>query len=308
MNRRKIKIGSRGSRLALVQAEYVKARLAGLNPGIEFNIMIIATSGDKDRRTSLEKMADIGVFVKELEEALADRRIDLAVHSLKDMPTIVPPELILVATTEREDPRDALVTRGETLAGLKLGAVIGTGSLRRSVQISRFRNDVEIKSIRGNMDTRLRKVSEGELDGLIVAAAAMARLGLLDKITEYLAPEYFVPSVGQGALGIEIRRSDEDIAAMVSGINHLPTWQAIVAERSFLEALGGGCRAPIAALAEVHNGAITISGMAASEDGKLMKKAMLTGAAVSAEDLGRQLASDILRQGAGKFLPEVKKE
>ena len=224
---RRIVVGSRGSKLALIQAEFVAAKIRETNPDIEVGISQVVTKGDRNRHVQLDQMADIGVFVKELEEALLDGRIDLAVHSLKDMPTQIPSGLYLAAVTERLDPRDVLVSRGKRLVELAPGARIGTGSLRRAVQLGASRPDLEACSIRGNVDTRLQKVSSGELDGVILAAAAMFRLGWKDKISEYLPLEHFVPAVGQGALVIETRYGDEEIAKLISPLNHLPTWQRV---------------------------------------------------------------------------------
>jgi hydroxymethylbilane synthase len=201
---RRIVIGSRGSKLALIQAESVAARLRELDSHIEVTLSKIVTKGDRERHTRLDQIEGIGIFVKELEEALLDGRIDLAVHSLKDVPTELPQGLYLAAVIERLDPRDVLVSRGETLAELAPGARIGTGSLRRAAQLTACRPDLEACRIRGNVDTRLRKVADGELDGVILAAAAMERLGGKDRVSEYLPLDIFLPAVGQGALTIEI--------------------------------------------------------------------------------------------------------
>ena len=261
---------------------------------------------DRDRFTQLDRMDSIGVFVKELEEELLDSRIDLAVHSLKDMPTLMPAGLHLAAVTERLDPRDVLVTRGELLEELTPGARIGTGSLRRSIQLSKQRPDLKVQSIRGNVDTRLRKVAQGELDGVVLAAAALIRLDWQEKITQYLPTEQFLPSVGQGALVIEIRRDDEEILELVSQINDIPAWQSTSAERAFLSTLGGGCRAPIAALASVDGGILRMTGMAASQDGVKVLHDSIEGEASSAEQIGETLAQKLLGMGAALFIAEVK--
>ncbi len=300
-------VGSRGSRLALIQAEFIADKIRRVNPQLDVTITKITTHGDRDRRTHLDRMTGVGIFVKELEEALLDGRIDLAVHSLNDVPTEIPPGLALVATTERLDPRDVLITRGKTLAELAPGAKIGTGSLRRAAQINQYRSDLEICQIRGNVDTRLGKVNDGEIDGLISAAAAMARLGWEDKITEYLPAEHFVPAVGQGALAIETR-SDNEIIEALSPINHLPTWQAITAERAFLLALGGGCRAPIAALGTVDGETLKLSGMAADISGQKIVRHTLEGKTLSPEEIGNRLAEKMLEMGAAKFFDEAKAE
>jgi hydroxymethylbilane synthase len=302
--RTKLIIGSRGSKLALIQTESVAAAIKEKYPQLEIVINKIATSGDRDRVTSLDRM-DVAVFVKELEEALLDKRIDLAVHSLKDVPTETPQGLHLIAVREREDPRDVLVARAK-IDELPAGSKIGTGSLRRSIQLARYRPDLKAVSIRGNVDTRLRKVVSGEIDGLITAAAALSRMELKDKITEYLSFEYFLPSVGQGALVIEGREADKDITKIVSSLNHLPTWQSITAERSFLLTLGGGCRAPIAALGTVHGSTLKLEGMIASMDGQKVLRDSEEGSAQFPEEVGVKLARRMLGAGASEFIDEVK--
>ncbi|GAI07536.1 unnamed protein product, partial [marine sediment metagenome] len=257
-------IGSRGSQLALIQSESVAAKIRELNPSLKVSISKIVTKGDRNRRTHFDRIAGVGIFVKELEEALINGRIDLAVHSLKDVPTQIPQGLRLAAVTERIDPRDVLVSRAGSLAELPAGSRIGTGSFRRAIQLAGYRPDLEVGNIRGNVGTRLRKVSRGEFDGVILAAAALIRLGWEDQISEYLPLEHFLPAVGQGALSVETRLGDEEIAELISPINHLPTWQGITAERAFLSALGGGCRTPIAALGTVAGNILRLEGMPAT--------------------------------------------
>jgi len=304
--RKKIVVGSRGSKLALIQAESVMVKIREVNPNLEVSISKIATRGDRDSFTQLNRMADVGVFVKELEEALLDSRIDLAVHSLKDMPTQIPQGLYLMAVTERLDPRDVLVSRSERLAELAPGSRIGTGSFRRAVQLTSYRSDLEVCSIRGNVDTRLRKVSCGEVDGVILAAAAIVRLEQEDKISEYLPLEHFLPAVGQGALVIETRLGDEEIAGFISPINHFPTWQNVTAERAFLSALGGGCRAPIAALGTVNGTTLKLEGMVADMTGKRVIRASEVGSTTAPEQVGVRLAQKMLAMGASKFISEVR--
>lgn len=298
-------VGSRGSQLALIQAESVAVKIRELNPHLEVSISQIVTKGDRNRRARLDHFSGIGVFVKELEEALIEGRIDLAVHSLKDMPTQIPQELCLAAVTERLDPRDILVSRAGRLTELPAGSRIGTGSLRRVVQVTARRPDLEVTGIRGNVDTRLRKVSRGEFDGVILAAAAMIRLGWEDRISEYLPVEYFLPAVGQGAVVIEMRLADEAITRFVSGINHPTTWQSVTAERAFLSTLGGGCRAPIAALGAVTGATLTLEGMVADVSGKRMVHATEEGNVAHPEELGRQLAQRVLAMGASEFIAEI---
>ncbi len=302
----KIIVGSRGSKLALIQAESVAAKIREVNPHLKVSLSKIVTKGDRNRHIQLDRIDSVGVFVKELEEALLDGRIDLAVHSLKDMPTQIPQGLYLAAVTKRLDPRDILVSRAERLDELTPGSRIGTGSFRRAVQLAQYRPDLEVCSIRGNVDTRLRKVSCGEVDGVILAAAAMARLGWEDKISEYLPLEHFLPAVGQGALAIEIRLGNEDIAELISSVNHLPTWQSVTAERAFLSALGGGCRAPIAALGTVNGTTLKLEGMVADVSGKKILHASEKGGVKAPEQVGVQLAQKILGMGASEFITEAR--
>ncbi len=301
----KIVVGSRGSQLALIQAESVAAKIRETNPHFEVSLSKIVTKGDRERHTRLDEVAGIGVFVKELEEALLGNSIDLAVHSLKDMPVQIPQGLCLLAVAERLDPRDVLVSKSR-LDALAPGSRIGTGSLRRAVQITQYRPDLKACSIRGNIGTRLRKVSCGEVDGVILAAAAMVRLGWEDKISEYLSLERFLPAVGQGALAIEARLGDEEIARLISPINHLPTWQGVTAERAFLSALGGGCRAPIAALGTVDGDILKLKGMVAEASGRKILHSSEEGSAKSPEEVGVRLAQKMLGMGASSFIAEVR--
>ncbi|MBI4187462.1 MAG: hydroxymethylbilane synthase [Chloroflexi bacterium] len=304
--RKAVTIGSRGSSLALIQAELAAARIKEVNPHLDVNIVKISTKADRDGDVLLDRIGGVGVFVKELEEALIDGRIDLAVHSLKDMPTEIPPGLCLAAATERQDPRDVLISRAGKLAELPTGSRIGTGSFRRAVQLAARRPDLKAEGIRGNVDTRIRKVLSGEFDAVILAAAALIRLGWEDKISEYLPLEHFLPAVGQGAMGIEIRAEDEEIAEIVSSINHLPTWQSVAAERAFLSALGGGCRAPIAALGTVSGGTLRIEGMASNKSGSRSLRAAEEGDAAQPQAVGMKLAQRLLSMGASEFIEEVK--
>ena len=303
--KRKIVVGSRGSKLALIQAESVVAKIRKANPSLEVNISQIVTKGDRNRQTRFDQMDGVGVFVKELEEALLDGRIDLAVHSLKDMPTEIPQGLHLAAVTERLDPRDVLVSRAGRLDELPAGSRIGTGSFRRRVQLTTYRPDLEVCHIRGNVNTRLDKVSRGEFDGVILAAAALIRLGWQDKISEYLPLEHFLPAVGQGALAVETRLDDTEVAELISSTNHLPSWQSVTAERAFLSAMGGGCRTPIAALGIVNGDTLKLEGMVADIEGKKVLYASEDGDAMSLEEVGVRLAQKLLGMGASDFVAEV---
>lgn len=302
--KRSIIVGTRGSRLAIIQAESVVAMIREANPHLKISLKKIVTAGDRNRRTQPERVGT-AFFVKELEEALLAGRIDLAVHSLKDMPTEIPQELCLLAVTERFDPRDVLVAKAK-LNELPPGAKIGTGSLRRTVQLSRYRPDLQASPIRGNIDTRLRKVAGGEFDGVILAAAAMLRLGWEDRITEYLPLEPFLPAAGQGALAVEARLDDAEISWLISPLNHLPTWQCVTAERAFLREVGGGCRAPMAALGTVNGATLRLEGMMAAPDGSKMLRAWEEGRLASAAETGVKLAWRMQDMGASEIIAEAR--
>ena len=307
MVKEKIVVGSRGSKLALIQTESVVAKLREINPRLKISISKLTPSGDRDKHTRLDRMGGVGAFVNELEEALLDGMIDLAVHSLKDLPTKVFPRLYLAAVTERADPRDVLVSRAKTLAELPPGSRIGTGSLRRATQLTSYRPDLKVCGIRGNIDTRLRKVSNGEMDGVILAAAAIKRLGWEAKVSEYLPVEHFLPAVGQGALAIEMRLSDAKIAEIISPINHLSSWQCITAERSFLNTLGGSCSTPIAALGTVNGAILKLKGMVADISGKKILYDSEEGNVTSPEQTGIRLAEKMLEKGGSEFIIEAKR-
>ncbi|MDP2916911.1 MAG: hydroxymethylbilane synthase [Dehalococcoidia bacterium] len=301
----RITIGSRGSKLALIQAEFVANGIRRLFPKSEVTICKIVTQGDRNPTVQLDHMERVGVFVKELEEALLDGRIDLAVHSLKDVPTETPAGLRLAACPERADPGDVLVSRHGKLADMPQGAKLGTGSLRRSVQILNLRPDLQVCGIRGNVDTRLRKVASGEIDGVILAAAAMKRLGWEDRISDRLPVERFLPAVGQGALVIETRDNDQGTVDVICGLNHMPTLQSVTAERAFLSALGGGCRAPIAALGTVADDVLELDGMVASVSTRHILRATEIGSPEDAEKIGARLAQRLLAMGAADFIAEA---
>ena len=306
-------IGSRGSKLALFQAEQARTRLVEANPSLEVRIEVIKTTGDI-KSDPLTVIGGKGVFTKELEDALIDRRVDIAVHSLKDLPTIIPSQLTIGAICEREDPRDALVLRrdinGTTsiaarLDGLAKQAIVGTSSQRRLTQLKALRPDVVIKDLRGNVDTRLRKLDEGQYDALILASAGLKRLGLADRITAAISPEEMLPAVGQGAVAIELR-SDDDLALdAVKPLNHASTQLACLAERSFLRALGGGCQLPIAAHAVLDEDQLKLNGLVASQDGKQIIRDTISGKRTDAERLGTQLAEHLISLGADSILQHL---
>ena len=301
-----IVVGSRGSKLAMIQTESVLNTMKQVHPEIEFTLTKITTKGDRMREVRLDQLPGVGVFVKELEAALLDGQIDMAVHSFKDMPTAIPPGLLLAGVTMRLDPRDALVSGKGKLHQLAPGSRIGTGSPRRRAQLLRCRPDLKVEMVRGNVDTRLRKISSGQLDGVIVAAAAMLRLGCEETIAEYLSLEDFLPAAGQGALGIEIRSGDTGMAGLVAMVNHQPTWCSVIAERAFLHVLGGGCRAPIAALGQVIGVNLKLDGMVADTRGHVFLHASEEGSASDAERVGFRLGKKMWRMGASQLITEAR--
>jgi hydroxymethylbilane synthase len=300
-------IGSRGSKLALWQANHIKAKLSELQPNLETRVEIIKTTGDV-RPDPLSVIGGQGVFTKELEDSLLRGDIDLAVHSLKDLPTILPEELVIAAIGEREDPRDALVFPSNTniaidsLKALGDQAVVGTSSQRRVAQLKSLRRDITVKDVRGNVDTRLRKLDDGEYDALILAAAGLTRLGLKDRISTYIPPNEILPAVGQGALGIEVRAADESTIELVGKLTHRPTELACLAERSLLKSLGGGCQMPIAAHATVAGPHLVLEGLVALPDGSRIIREQISGSPTRAEELGRDLATLLILQGAQSIL------
>jgi len=295
-------IASRGSQLALWQARYIAGRLGEL--GHECRIEIIKTTGDKITDVPLAKVGTKGLFTKEIEEALLDGRADLAVHSLKDLPTELPPGLVLAAVPEREDPRDAVI--GCKLADLPRSAKVGTSSLRRSAQLRRLRPDLQIESVRGNLDTRLRKLDEGQYQAILLAAAGLKRLGWGDRIAEILDPDTMCPAVGQGALAIETLESGAGREA-VRALDHASTHAAVAAERGVLGALGGGCQVPIGAHATVQGDHLRLLGVVASPEGDAVIRLEAEGAASDGASIGAQLGDRLLREGARQILDSVYK-
>jgi len=301
-------IGSRGSKLALWQAEWVKSQLAELRPGTEIRIHVIKTSGDVMRDVPLAVIGGKGVFTKELEEALLAEEIDLAVHSLKDLPTTLPDDLSITAITEREDARDALIVREKaadgdaSIKGLRHGAIVGTSSLRRQAQLRHLRPDVVIKDLRGNVDTRLRKLDEGGYDAIILASAGLRRLGLGHRINASISPAEMLPAVGQGALGIETRARDERTCALVSLLEHAPTRAACTAERTLLYALGGGCQIPIAAHAVVHGNTLHLEALVAAMSGEIVLRDTVEDTPQHAARAGETIAARLRERGAAALL------
>jgi hydroxymethylbilane synthase len=299
MNR--IRIGTRGSALALAQTHWVKRSLEERYADLRVEIVTIKTSGDRFLTAPIQAIGK-GIFVKEIEEALLGNEIDLAVHSLKDLPTQMTPGLTIAAIPEREDARDALVSKSHAaLKDLPAGARIGTGSLRRKAQLLYHRLDLSIQPIRGNVDTRLKKMDQGEVDGLIMAAAGLNRLGLSERVSEFLAPEICLAAPGQGALGLETRAGDRAVS-VVEFLGHAPTVLEVTAERAFLEQLGGGCQLPVGARAWVEGDRLKLAGVIAEPDGQKLFREECEGPAAQAAHLGKALAERLLRLGAGKFI------
>lgn len=304
-------IGSRGSKLALWQAEWVKSQLARLRPQAQVRIEIIKTSGDVMRDVPLSVIGGKGVFTKELEEALLDKRIDIAVHSLKDLPTTLPKELAITAITEREDPRDALILRAEatnanaSLQSLPDGAIVGTSSLRRQSQLKNSRSDLLLKDLRGNVDTRLRKLDEGMYDAIILASAGLRRLGFAQRISASISIQEMLPAVGQGALGIESRADDPATNELIVLLEHQPTRAACTAERALLYALGGGCQVPIAAHAEVDGAKLRLEGLVAALSGEQVIRDVIEDDVSQAARAGEALAARLRERGAGTLLAQL---
>lgn len=298
-----LKIGSRGSPLALWQAEWARSTLQGAIPGLEVDIEVIHTKGDRVLNAPFSQIGGKGVFTKEIEDALLDRRIDLAVHSLKDLPTELPEGLEIGAISEREDVRDALVTpTGVDLESLRDGARVGTSSLRRRAQIQYNRPDLVLEELRGNVQTRLSKMDSEGMDAVVLAAAGLIRLGLEDRISERLDPELIIPAPGQGAMAIEIRSGDRDVQDAVSYINHDETRQCVVAERTVLEVLGGGCQVPIGVWARIDTEGMVMDGVVALPDGTQLVRGQIEGEPDRPEDNGSDLADILTSQGADEIM------
>jgi hydroxymethylbilane synthase len=308
--RKTIVIGSRGSQLALYQAEWVKARLAGAHPGIDFPIRVISTSGDVVLDRPLSEVGGKGVFTKEIEDALIAREIDLAVHSLKDVPTELPPGLGIAAVTRREDVRDVFIPHPEaaikTIGGLPAGAVVATGSLRRRAQLMSWGKRLEVVDLRGNLATRFAKLAKSEWAGMILAKAGVVRLGLADRIGETIDVERMMPAVGQGALGVEVRCGEPELEAILSVIVSEATTCATTAERAFLARLEGGCRVPIGAYGRIEGGELRLDGLVASLDGALVYRGKVSGDPGEAASLGDRLAGTLLDSGAGRALEGIR--
>jgi hydroxymethylbilane synthase len=306
---RTVRIGSRKSQLALVQTYWVQEELQKHFPEITFEVHTMATQGDKILDVALAKIGDKGLFTKELEVGMLNRDTDMAVHSLKDLPTNLPEGLMLGCVSEREDPADALVVhekhKDKQLDTLPPGAVIGTSSLRRLAQLRHHFPHFEFKDIRGNLNTRLQKLDEGNYDAIILAVAGLKRLDMSDRIHQVIPAELSLHAVGQGALGIECREGDSEILNLIKALEHTPTAQRCYAERAFLRELEGGCQVPIGVNTQIEGDQLTLKGMVASLDGQRLIKDTVTGAATDAEQLGVQLAGKLKQQGAQEILDQI---
>lgn len=305
--RNKIVIATRGSKLALWQAEWVKSELEKIDSGLEVSLNKIKTSGDMILDVPLAQVGGKGLFVKEIEEAILRKKADMAVHSMKDVPTDLPEGLHLSAICKREDNRDALIAgKGiNNFSDLPHEAHIGTSSLRRICQLLNKRPDLQITQLRGNVDTRIRKLDEGQFDAIILATAGVKRLGYSERITEIIPPELSLPAIGQGAIGIECRTNDEFLNSLLRNLGHQETAVCVRAERAFLKKLEGGCQVPIAAYARLSDGRIIIEGLVGSLKGETLIKDRMEGNIEEAETLGTRLAESVLSQGADKILAEV---
>lgn len=301
-----LRIGTRGSALALWQAEWVRSQLTAAHQGLRVELVTIKTQGDKILDVPLAKVGGKGLFVKEIEDALLVGRVDLAVHSVKDMPAQLPSGLHMAAMPLREDPRDVLVMReGSGFTDLPPGARVGTSSLRRAAQLLHLRADLKIEMLRGNLDTRLRKLETQGFHAVVLAAAGMKRMGLSGLITQYLEPEVMLPAVGQGALGIETRTEDPTTNELVAGLAHLPTMEAVRAERAFLRRLQGGCQVPIGGYATLEGGRLALTGMVADLQGRRVIRRVLRGETRQAEELGESLAETVLSAGGAEILAAI---
>ncbi|MBU7006730.1 hydroxymethylbilane synthase [Phosphitispora fastidiosa] len=306
---REIIVGTRDSALAMWQTNWVVDSLRKHNPDYSFRIVSLKTQGDKILDVALAKIGDKGLFTKELEVGMLEGDIDLAVHSMKDLPTVLPEGLMIGCICERVDPRDVVISRqGKTLRELPEGARVGTSSLRRCAQLLKFRPDLQLEPLRGNLNTRMAKLERNNLDAIVLAAAGVERMGWGDRITEYLATDVSLPAVGQGSIGIEIRENDREVHEIVSKLNHFPSQAAITAERAMLRKLEGGCQIPIGSLGTVTGDKLTLEGVVAGLDGKELIKASVSGPVGDAAVLGQQLADKLIEMGADRILKSVRQE
>lgn len=306
MTRPCLRIATRKSPLALWQANHVRDALLARNPDLEVELLTMSTQGDRILDTPLAKVGGKGLFVKELEVGMLEGRADLAVHSMKDVPVDFPPGLGLAAVLPREDPRDALISnKYSSLDALPQGARVGTSSLRRQCQLRARRPDIEVVDLRGNVNTRLQKLDEGRFDAILLAAAGVRRMGWEARITEFFEPEQFLPAIGQGAIGIEIRMDDARTRSLVDGLNDPHTAIRVAAERALNERLQGGCQVPIAGYAEIGHGVIVLRALVGRPDGSELVQGVISGKPEDATELGEVLADDLLSRGAREILADV---
>jgi hydroxymethylbilane synthase len=303
-----IKLGTRGSRLALWQAQYAAYCLKKACPDVSIDIIVIKTKGDKILDVPLSRIGDKGLFTSEIENELLDGKIDVAVHSLKDLPSQLAPGLGLVAVLKREDPRDVLLSgKGYRLSNLPQGARVGTSSLRRIAQIKAVRPDIRIVDLRGNVETRIRKMEEQDLDAIVLAYAGVKRLGFEERITDFVSPRIILPAVGQGVIALEARQDDSSTRNCLNQINDLDAYVETSAERAFLNELQGGCQVPIAALGNISGDVIILEGLVSSLDGKIIYRSQEKGIRDAASEVGRRLAQRLLKQGADAILAEIER-
>jgi hydroxymethylbilane synthase len=301
-----ITIATRESALAMWQAEYIQRRLQELYPQLQVALLGMTTTGDQILNSPLSKIGGKGLFVKELEIAMEEGRADIAVHSMKDVPMVLPDGFILAATGEREDPRDAFVSnRFRSLDGLPSGSIVGTSSLRRQCQLKARYPHLTVETLRGNVQTRLRKLDEGQYAAILLAAAGLKRLGLAERIAAFLTPQQSLPAVGQGALGIECRAGRPELVELLAPLNHPQTEACVRAERAFSRALNGSCQVPLGGFAEVDGGTLRLRGFVASLDGARMVRDEISGTPEQAEELGSRLAERLIAQGAADILAEL---
>jgi hydroxymethylbilane synthase len=306
MTSKPLRIATRKSALALWQAEHVAARLRALEPGLSVELVPMTTEGDRNLGISLSAAGGKGLFIKELEVALAEDRADLAVHSMKDVPVLLAPEFVIAAVLEREDPRDAFLSvRYPSFEALPQGAYVGSSSLRRQTQLLHKRPDLKIEPLRGNVDTRLRKLREGQHDAIVLAVAGLKRLGLADAITAVLDPSLSLPAVTQGIIGMECRSDDSATQTLLARLNHAPSWTQMLAERALSRGLSGSCNLPLAGHARLEGGMLSMTGRVGSPDGTRLLEAAVSGPASEAEALGIKLAQALLAQGADEVLRDV---
>lgn len=306
INKNIIRIATRKSPLALWQTHHVRDILQHAHPQLQIELVEMTTQGDKILDTPLAKIGGKGLFVKELENGLFEGQVDIAVHSMKDVPVEFPTGLILPIIMEREEPFDAFVSNHYShLSALPQGAIVGTSSLRRQCQLLAHRPDLQIHTLRGNVGTRLKKLDNGDYDAIILAAAGLKRLGLVERIREMLTPEIMLPAIGQGAIGIECRKDDIETQQLIAVLNHLPTQNRLTAERALNKKLNGGCQVPIAGYAEIEGNTITVRGLVGDVDGKEVLHHRVQGPIESAEALGKELATELLAQGADRLLENL---